>query len=247
MDTAMILPLFAVLIAQHGSSTTVNPYTKPDDVAAGTNIYRGRCAGCHGPDGIGAGAGPALNTGRYRHGASDEALYQTISKGVSGTTMPAFSNLTALQTWQTITYLRTLAVASRGSAAPKGDLAVGEAIYKKRCAGCHENAAPNLAGIGMRQSAEALRESIVNPNATVAPEHWRVRVQTAQGAQLEGTRLNEDTYSIQLREKGQLRSVAKKEIAKLEWIRTSPMPAQQLGAQDLDNLLAYVATMKESN
>ncbi len=244
MDTAMFLPLFAMLIAQHGSSTAVNPYTKPDDVTAGTTLYRGRCAGCHGPDGIGAGAGPALNTGRYRHGASDEALYRTISKGVGGTTMPAFNNLTALQTWQVIAYLRTLAVASRGSA-PKGDLAAGEAIFKKRCAGCHNNAAPDLSGIGGRQSSEALRESIVNPNATVAPEHWRVRIQTAQGAQFEGTRLNEDTYSIQFREKGQLRSIAKNEIAKLEFIRTSPMPAQPLSTQELDNVLAYVASLKE--
>jgi putative heme-binding domain-containing protein len=243
----MSLPLFAMLLAQHGSSTAVNPYTKPEDAANGASIYRGRCSGCHGLDGVGAGAGPALNTGRYRHGGSDQALFQTITKGIPGTTMPAFSVLTAQQTWQTIAYLRTLAVASRGSAAPKGDIVVGAAIYKAKCAGCHDNAAPDLAGIGMRQSSATLRDSIVNPNAEVAPEHWSVRIQTVQGAQIEGTRLNEDTYSIQLRVQGRLRSVLRSEIAKLEWVRTSPMPAAQLVPQELDNLLAYIVSLKEGN
>jgi putative heme-binding domain-containing protein len=243
----MLLPLFAMLLAQHGSSTTVNPFTKAEDVHNGAAIYRGRCSGCHGLDGVGAGAGPALNSGRYRHGGSDEALFQTIGKGVPGTTMPAFSNLTAQQTWQTIAYLRTLSAASRGSASLKGDANAGAAIYKAKCAGCHDNAAPDLVGIGMRQSSATLRESIVNPNAEVASDHWRVRIQTAQGAQIEGTRLNEDTYSIQLRVQGRLRSVLRSEITKLEWIRTSPMPAPQLAAQELDNLLAYIVSMKEGN
>ena len=48
MGTAIMLPLFALLLAQHGSSTKVNPYTKPDDVTNGAAIYRARCAGCHG-------------------------------------------------------------------------------------------------------------------------------------------------------------------------------------------------------
>ena len=53
------------------------------------------------PEGVGAGAGPALNSGRYRHGGADGTLFQTIGKGIAGTTMPAFSNLTALHNWLT--------------------------------------------------------------------------------------------------------------------------------------------------
>src|ERR1700736_709186 len=85
-------------LAQHASTTVVNPYTSPDDERAGAMLFRSQCAACHGPDGTGTGAGPSLTSGAFAHGGSDEALFRTISKGLPGTSMPA-SSLSGLQIW----------------------------------------------------------------------------------------------------------------------------------------------------
>src|SRR6187551_1394075 len=81
----LVFPAF--LLAQHGSS----PGVRVDESSLGAKIFRAQCAGCHGLDGSGAGAGPSLNSGTFRHGSSDDAIVGTISKGVRGTAMPAFS------------------------------------------------------------------------------------------------------------------------------------------------------------
>src|ERR1051325_1365678 len=96
---AVIAFLALPALAQHGSTTVVNPYTGPDDAQAGAALFRAQCAGCHGPDGGGAGAGPNIGSGTFSHGASDEALFRAVSKGFAGTSMPAFS-FSGLQTWQ---------------------------------------------------------------------------------------------------------------------------------------------------
>ena len=52
-----------------------------------------------------------------------------------------------------------------------------------------------------------------------------IQISTTGGQKIRGVRLNEDTHSIQLRDdKGQLRSVLKRDIAEMELIRKSPMP-----------------------
>ncbi len=235
--------------AQHGSSNTVNPYTTPEHAASGAALFRKQCAGCHGLEGAGAGAGPALNSGRFQRGGSDEALFQTISKGVAGTTMPAFA-FTGLQTWQLVTHLRTLSAAK--NLAVSGDRASGEVLFNARCRGCHRAGTeggfggPSLAGIGARQSLADLRQSILEPDSQVSPEYWTVQIQTAGGAQRTGTRLNEDTGSIQIRDKqGRLQSILKSEISRMELIRTSPMPSfnGKLTAREIDDILAFVVSL----
>ena len=98
------LALFSLpAAAQHGSSETLNPYTTPDHQRAGAALFRAQCAGCHGPDGTGTGAGPDLVSGAWKHGGTDEAVFRTISKGIAGTSMPAFNAFTGLQVWQLVT------------------------------------------------------------------------------------------------------------------------------------------------
>src|SRR3974390_2886638 len=96
-----ILAAFALpALAQHGSTDVVNPNTSPRDEQEGARLFRAQCAGCHGPDGAGTGAGPNLVSGTLKHGHTDEALFASISKGFQGAAMPAFSTLSALQIWQ---------------------------------------------------------------------------------------------------------------------------------------------------
>src|SRR6266849_10085397 len=74
-----------------------------DDDSAGERLFRLHCAECHGLDGQG-GQGPDLTRGVYRRGSTDAALYQTISKGVAGTPMPA-NSLSDRQLWQIVGYV----------------------------------------------------------------------------------------------------------------------------------------------
>src|SRR3954470_12328344 len=116
-EIAAMLFLCLPLAAQHGSTTVVNPYTEPEHAEAGAKLYRSQCAGCHGPNGAGTGAGPSLISGTFKHGGSDEALFRTISKGQPGTSMPPFA-FTGLQTWQLITHMRALGIVHGASPSP---------------------------------------------------------------------------------------------------------------------------------
>lgn len=235
------------LQAQHGSSTVVNPYTSREDAVAGAAVYKGRCAGCHGPEGAGTGAGPSLQARAFRHGNTDEALFQTISKGVPGTAMPAFS-LGGLQTWQVITHVRSLSVAGRTTKVA-GNAAAGAKIFRANCAGCHTVGAegglggPDLTDIGEQRSEAEIRESLLRPDAMVSPEYWSVKVQTTGGQTLEGIRLNEDTHSVQMRDRrGRLISVLRRDVKEIDLIRKSTMPSfdGKLSAAQMDDLLAFL-------
>jgi hypothetical protein len=60
--------------------------------------------------------------------------------------------------------------------------------------------------------------------------------------------LNEDTYSFQLLDaNGKLLSVMKDDLAGYDIVRTSMMPsfAGKLHGSDLEDLLAYLASLKE--
>ena len=246
MRSLALLVVCAPLFAQHGSSTTVNPFTSPDDAAAGARLYRAQCSGCHGVDGGGAGAGPSLTSGNLRHGATDPLLYQSISKGVPGTTMPAFEvALGGKPIWQLVAHLRSLTLA-KGSSQVKGDALEGAKLYAANCVGCHGagGTAPDLTGVTKRRTVAELRTSILDPHAQVASEYFSLRIRLRSGQELRGIRLNEDTGSIQMRTaEGKLTSVLRSELADSELIRRSPMPefASKLSASDIENLIAYLA------
>jgi putative heme-binding domain-containing protein len=239
------------LAGQHGSTTAVNPYTGREHAAAGARLYRGQCAGCHGPEGEGTGTGPVLATGQYRHGATDEALFQTITKGIPGTAMPGFK-LTGLQTWQLVTHLRSLVIA-RGASLAKGDTAAGARVFQASCSGCHTVggagglSGPDLTSVASRHTLSDLRRSVLEPDADVASAYWSVALRLKSGGKLSGTRLNEDTHSIQMRDPGgRLVSVLRRDIAESELIRKSPMPAfaGKLSESEIENLLAYLTTLR---
>jgi alcohol dehydrogenase (cytochrome c) len=80
-----------------------NPYRTVDDAAAGAERFRASCGSCHGGD-----RGPDLSTGTFRHGASDWALYRTITRGVPGTAMPGH-DLSSRDAWRLVAFVRSLA------------------------------------------------------------------------------------------------------------------------------------------
>jgi putative heme-binding domain-containing protein len=150
-------------------------------------------------------------------------------------------------------------VRTLGRVAPQkisGDPASGEKLYagKVKCARCHTVGGrggaigPDLSDIGARRSAGYLREALLNRESTVPQDFLQVELATHDGTRITGVRLNEDAFSIQIRDlSGQFRSFWKSELAELNRQRgKSPMPSYQglLNAAELDDLIAYLDSLR---
>jgi cytochrome c oxidase cbb3-type subunit 3 len=193
------------------------------DLEDGKATFRANCAFCHGLTGAG-GRGPALNQGRFQHG----------------------SHLVA--------YVRSWSAASqRTASAVAGDPIRGRAVYERNgCPGCHRVAGegsvfgPELTRIGAGRSAEYIRESILDPSADIADDYSGVTVVTKDGKRVTGLRVNEDTFSVQLRDASQnFRMFQKDEVQQVIAETKSLMPAyKSLSADDFQNLLAYLNTLR---
>src|ERR1700693_4357948 len=225
------------------------------DLAAGEKLFSVHCALCHGPKGEG-GRGPMLTQAKLSHAPSDAALVKVIENGIRGTEMPGAGAMSDREMRQTAAYVRSL-----GKVALKpvpGDAARGAEIYrgKGNCAGCHSVhgeggvAGPDLSMIGDSRSAAYLRESIVNPGAAVPEGYLLVTVVPNSGQPVTGVRVNEDSFSIQIRDSaGRSYSFWKKDLARVDKQQgKSPMPSYQGQLQDAEmtDLVAYLASLKEA-
>jgi hypothetical protein len=79
------------------------------------------------------------------------------------------------------------------------------------------------------------------------PINRPVRAVTRDGKVINGRRLNEDTYTVQiLDDQERLLSLAKADLREFTVLTTSPMPSfkNQLGADDLADLVAYLLSLK---
>ncbi len=88
-----------------------NPFAKdPKSVEEGRKLFTSmNCDGCHGGGATGFIA-PSLSDGRWRYGATDGALYQSIYYG-RPQGMPAFGGvLQEPVVWKLVTYLKSLPV-----------------------------------------------------------------------------------------------------------------------------------------
>jgi putative heme-binding domain-containing protein len=105
---------------------------------------------------------------------------------------------------------------------------------------------PELTRIGAGRSVEYTRESIVNPSADVPEEYAGVSVITRDGKRITGVRVNEDTFSVQLRDASQnFRMFQKDEVQQVTREEKSLMPVySSLSKDDLQNLLAYLDSLR---
>ena len=107
---------------------------------------------------------------------------------------------------------------------------------------------PELTDIGTRRNGAHLRQAILKP-ATLLPEGFLyVTAVTQAGATVRGIRVNEDSFNIQIKDSGgQFHSFAKSELKEVRRLRSeTPMPAYEgsLSAAELDDLVAYLASLK---
>lgn len=242
----------AVLAAQDPPEAARKPVTTPEDLVAGERIYRIQCAYCHGPHGEG-GRGATLARPRLLHAPDDPAMFQVIAIGIPDSEMPGHW-FTAREIWQVVAFVRTL-----GRLAPQkisGDPASGGKLYagKGGCARCHTVGGrggaigPDLSDIGARRSAGYLREALLKPESGVPETFLQVELSTRDGERITGVRLNEDAFSIQIRDlSGDFRSFWKSELAELNRQRgKSPMPSYQglLSTAELDDVIAYLDSLR---
>lgn len=237
----------------------------PADLAAGAQLFQVHCALCHGAKGEG-GKGPTLAVPALPRAADDPALLRLIAQGIGGTEMPA-SKLGAAEIAQVAAFVRAL---GRLPVEPvPGDPARGAHLFatKGGCTACHTVAGrggafgPDLTRIGQRRSAGYLRRALLEPAADLPqsatpyrsdvslPENFLfVRAVLRDGRTLAGVRLNEDAFSLQLREaSGRIHSLFKADLAALHKDRGfSPMPAygDLLAPGEIDDVVAFLVSLR---
>lgn len=252
------IPLLGVVLSLAASSplraqTHVGQYEQAD-IAYGSSLYATHCVTCHGADGD-ALPGVNLRSGRFRHASSDRELARILREGIPGTAMIpgayADAELTAL-----VAYLRNIDADVGGIGL--GDAQRGRVLFegKGECGTCHRVAgqgprfAPDLSNIGAVRTAATLSRTLLDPNGSLLPINRPVRAVTADGTLINGRRLNEDSYSVQLiDDQERLISLEKSELREYTILTTSQMPsyAEILTEEEIADVLAYLRTLKGMN
>ena len=248
-----------------------NPLAKdPKAAKAGEYEFRINCALCHGLGARGGGRGPDLTRAVKKHTHSDADMFQVITNGIPGTAMPANGTngqgvgMTDREIWQIITYIRSQEVKAPakpiGSASRGKDLFYGDA----NCSLCHMvegkggRLGPDLSGVGGSRTREAIVDSVRNPSRRLAwgltegtkefpQEYETVEAVTADGKQIKGVTLNEDSFTVQIMDMNDvIHLVEKDKLRSYQKSRESLMPkynADVLSDTDLDDIVAYLMSV----
>jgi cytochrome c oxidase cbb3-type subunit 3 len=236
---ALLFSLFSGILAAQGNE-------------AGRKLFESHCALCHGETGLG-GRGPNLAQPSLRHAPNDEQLIDVIQHGIPGSEMPGSWQIDDREAALLADYVRSL---GRIAVEPlPGDPNRGRALYQSAgCAGCHilqgagSSLGPELSDIGARRNAAYLRESLVKPGASVPDRYLVVSAITRDGKTIRGIRVNEDTFTIQLRDSAnRLYSFRKADLSGMKKeFHESLMPSYEprLSKAELDDLVAYLAGIR---
>jgi cytochrome c oxidase cbb3-type subunit III len=237
-----------------------HPKATAESLAQGKMLFEGTCAGCHGIDGSGAN-GPNIRNAANELGP--EGLYGTIYAGIFGSGMPSFSQLGEQKIWLLVNYVSSFG--HEGGAMATGDAEKGKEVYAANgCSNCHMIAGeggdlgPDLSKIGAQRTADFLREVLLDPGAHLPstdsalqerasyPAYTMCRVVLADGKVVEGMRVDEDSFTLQLRDReGRLISVEKLAARKIEIEPgKSFMPSykDKLTEEQLNDLVSYLSS-----
>jgi putative heme-binding domain-containing protein len=242
-----------VLVAASSPVAAQNPsrYERAD-VEHGARLFNMHCIACHGENGD---LLPQINlrSGRFPNSPSDRDLGDNIKNGISGTAMVATS-YTEAEIAALVAYVRNIGSVDLGTMRV-GDAARGRALFEGQgeCASCHRvfgrgpRAAPDLSNIGAVRSAAQLERSLIGGEGAVIPINRPVRIVTRDGTVINGRRLNEDRYTVQLvDDRERLVSLDKTSLREYVILAASVMPsyAQTLTADERADVLAYLLTLK---
>lgn len=242
-----------VLLARQNPTLQGHPddYVRAD-IEYGARLFTEQCATCHGDNGDGV-AGVNLRSGKFKNAVTDPQLRTVITNGFPNAGMPAFT-LTPPELTGLVAYLRNMNTFDRGSGTG-GDAARGRTVFegKGACLSCHRVnnvgswKAPDLSDLGAIRSAGSLERSLRDPSRQMMPINRPVHAVTRDGKVINGRRLNEDTFTVQLTdEEGRLISLAKAELREYRISTTSPMPSyeKELSSQELADVVSYLLSLK---
>lgn len=142
-----------------------------------------------------------------------------------------------------------IAVKRDAFASFKADVNLGQKVFQKHCAACHQVAGqgakigPQLDGIGIR-GLERILEDIVDPSRNVDQAFRTTVITTKNGQTKSGLFLREEGNIVILADPlGKDLRIDKKEIDERALSPLSPMPsnfAEQIGEADFHHLMAYL-------
>jgi putative heme-binding domain-containing protein len=164
--------------------------------------------------------------------------------------MPAAFYLSPEELGNVAAFVRSLSSVSREKL--PGDSERGRLIYNRvGCARCHildgDGIAigPDLTGVASRRGASQIRATIIDPAKTLPDDFLLIEAVTSGGKTIRGIRLNEDTFTIQMRDlQGNIHSFRKSELSQLNKLRNRtimPSFGSALSVSELDDLVAYLA------
>ena len=222
------------------------------DIQAGSVVYSLQCSQCHGPTGDQVG-GIDLRSGRFRNNVSnDDDLRRIITNGIPNTSMPG-RKLAPAELTAVIAYIRNMRDFNT-TVVKLGDTDRGRALFEGNgCAGCHRigptgsRIASDLSEIGSSRSPAAIQQALLDPSSMMMPINRPVRVVTKEGRTINGRRLNEDTFTLQLMtDQEQLITVQKSDLKEFTILKAASMPSykDKLGPQQLSDVVAYLASLR---
>jgi putative heme-binding domain-containing protein len=223
------------------------------EIEHGRQMFVGHCAVCHGIEGTG-GRGPSLNHPSLRRVTDDKALFSLIQNGVEGSEMPGAWQLSEREVRQVAGYVRS--IGRTVAVKLPGDADRGRQLYESKggCAACHIVSGrggvlgPELTDVGARRSAAYLREALIDPGSSTPEGFLVVQVTTRDGKKLFGVRVNEDSFTIQLRDSGgRFYSFRKLDLAQLnKTFKAELMPSYRdsFNASEMDDLVTYLAGLR---
>jgi putative heme-binding domain-containing protein len=191
--------------------------------------------------------------------ADDASFAWIIENGIPGTSMPGNWMLGRKEMGQVIAFVRSLSSVEKESIT--GDMQKGLAVFEKaNCLTCHSvngkgtSLGPDLKGVSMRRSGSYISEVLVNPGKSKITDmdgfslYQVVELVTAEGILIKGLRMNEDTYSIQLKDlENRIYSFRKDKLKSIKRVNEGgvmPSYSQILSIDERQNLVAYLLNLK---
>lgn len=246
----------AVAMTALAGAAAAQTFNQP---GSGKQLFDGLCQDCHGLNGIGDEA-PALN---HPLSADDAAIRRIIRDGDPVRGMPRVRRMTEPEIDVLVAYVRML-----GRGAPEtvaGNPERGRGVYESLdCSTCHVVGGaggvlgPELTRVGARRAPSFLRKTLVDPGTELPKgstgvlvngfsEYLPVSVVETNGREVRGIRVNEDSFTIQVRDAdGNYYSFRKGNVQNIDkQIGRSLMPSyrDKLSGAQLDDLVAYLVSL----
>lgn len=180
-----------------------------------------------------------------------QSLRNVIRNGVPAAGMPAF-DLPAAE----IEALAAMVVSLNAVAAETamhGDRAAGKAFFsgKGGCASCHmvygegSSIGPDLSNVARELTVDQIREALLQPTARITPGYGLVTLNLRNGSTLRGFARARTAFDIVVQDlKGQLHPLSLDQVARITEETASLMPAAKAGAEEVQDLVAYLSGLK---